>query len=115
MNFLQSQIVSPLQFKALMLKIDPDDDDDSDIEVAKKPFHNDAQSSMPPNTRNLRGNQVSYEAVALCCVASIPCCIFYFLKLMNPKYIYCKLITLRYKPCTYIFLYLYTSQSKISS
>ncbi|XP_050736968.1 nipped-B-like protein isoform X1 [Eriocheir sinensis] len=53
-----------LNFKALMLKIDPDDDDDSDLEVVKKPFHNDAHSSMPPNTRNLRGNQQHTPDVA---------------------------------------------------
>lgn len=53
------------QFKALMLKIDPDDDDDSDVEVVKKPFQNDANATVP-NTRNLRGNQVSYPSVALC-------------------------------------------------
>lgn len=53
--------VFPPQFKALMLKIDPDDDDDSDAD-AKKPFQNDAHSSIP-NTRNLRGNQVSHPPV----------------------------------------------------
>ncbi|KAK8753828.1 hypothetical protein OTU49_001786 [Cherax quadricarinatus] len=43
-----------LNFKALMLKIDPDDDDDSDVEISKKPFQNDVSV---PNTRILRGNQ----------------------------------------------------------
>ncbi|XP_042215621.1 nipped-B-like protein isoform X2 [Homarus americanus] len=45
-----------LNFKALMLKIDPDDDEDSDVDISKKPFQND--TNMPvPNTRSLRGNQ----------------------------------------------------------
>lgn len=41
-----------------MLKIDPDEDEDSDLEAAKKVYVNDTNAIIP-NTRSLRGNQVS--------------------------------------------------------
>ncbi|XP_071519960.1 nipped-B-like protein [Panulirus ornatus] len=67
-----------LNFKALMLKIDPDDDDDSDVDIPKKPFHNDA--NMPvPHTRSLRGNQASLAIF----VFIVHICIFFSLKCFN--------------------------------
>ncbi|XP_066990577.1 nipped-B-like protein isoform X1 [Macrobrachium rosenbergii] len=45
-----------LNFKALMLKIDPDDEeDDSDAEAARKAMQNDAEGHTP-TPRNLRGH-----------------------------------------------------------
>ncbi|KAK3884098.1 hypothetical protein Pcinc_011609 [Petrolisthes cinctipes] len=52
-----------LNFKALMLKIDPDDDDDSDLDMPKKSFQND--SHTPMNTRSLRGHQNTSEVSCL--------------------------------------------------
>ncbi|XP_042884604.1 nipped-B-like protein isoform X2 [Penaeus japonicus] len=50
-------ITQYLDFKALMLKIDPDDDDeDSETDIAKKSFQNDGSTPLP-NTRSLRTNQ----------------------------------------------------------
>ncbi|KAK4306344.1 hypothetical protein Pmani_021828 [Petrolisthes manimaculis] len=52
-----------LNFKALMLKIDPDDDDDSDLDMPKKSFQN--ESHTPMNTRSLRGHQNTSEVSCL--------------------------------------------------
>ncbi|KAK7086913.1 hypothetical protein SK128_008836 [Halocaridina rubra] len=54
-----------LNFKALMLKIDPDDeDDDSDLEHARKAMHNDTNAYVP-NTRMLRGHHHNASDVPL--------------------------------------------------